>query len=110
VDSATQSTIVVAEIGSNDGAVRPGLAVSVSVHIASDGGNEWSVPSAAVVRHRDRSWVFVRTREGFQARPVQVVSEGARGVLIRATFSSGDQVAIRGILSLLATLAEVDMD
>jgi len=110
VDSATQSTIVVAEIGSNDGAVRPGLAVSVSVHIASDGGNEWSVPSAAVVRHRDRSWVFVRTKEGFQARPVQVVSEGARGVLIRATFSSGDQVAIRGILSLLATLAEVDKD
>jgi len=110
VESATQSTIVVAEIGSNDGAVRSGLAVSVSVHVASDGGNEWSVPSAAVVRHRDRSWVFVRTKDGFQARPVQVVSEGARGVLIRSAFSSGDQVAIRGILSLLATLAEVDKD
>ena len=55
VESNTQSTIVVAEINSNDGAVRPGLAVSVSVHIASDGGNEWSVPSAAVVRHRDRT-------------------------------------------------------
>lgn len=110
VDSATQSTIVVAEIGSNDGAVRPGLAVSVSVHVASDGGNQWSVPSGAVVRHRDRSWVFVRTKDGFQARPVQVLSESSRGVLIRSTFASGDQVAIRGILSLLATLAEVDKD
>lgn len=110
VESATQSTIVVAEISSNNGAVRPGLAVSVSVHVESNGGNEWSVPSAAVVRHRDRSWVFVRSKDGFQARPVQVVSEGARGVLIRATFSSNDQVAVRGMLSLLATLAEVDKD
>jgi RND family efflux transporter MFP subunit len=110
VESATQSTIVVAEIGSNNGAVRPGLAVSVSVHIESNGGNEWSVPASSVVRHRDRSWVFVRGKDGFAARPVQVVSEGAHGVLIRSTFTSNDQVAVRGILSLLATLAEVDKD
>ena len=70
VESTTQSTIVVAEISSNNGAVRPGLAVSASVHIESNGGNEWSVPASAVVRHRDRSWVFVRSKEGFQARPV----------------------------------------
>ena len=110
VESTTQSTIVVAEISSNNGAVRPGLAVSTSVHIESNGGNEWSVPASAVVRHRDRSWVFVRSKEGFQARPVQVVSEGAHGVLIRSTFITNDQVAVRGILSLLATLAEVDKD
>ena len=110
VESTTQSTIVVAEISSNNGAVRPGLAVSASVHIESNGGNEWSVPASAVVRHRDRSWVFVRSKEGFQARPVQVVSEGAHGVLIRSTFITNDQVAVRGILSLLATLAEVDKD
>ena len=110
VESTTQSTIVVAEISSNNGAVRPGLAVSASVHIESNGGNEWSVPASAVVRHRDRSWVFVRSKEGFQARPVQVVSEGAHGVLIRSTYITNDQVAVRGILSLLATLAEVDKD
>jgi cobalt-zinc-cadmium efflux system membrane fusion protein len=110
VDAATQSTIAVAEIDSNHGTVRPGLAVSVSVHIASDGGSEWAVPSAAVVRHRDRSWTFVRTKEGFKARPVQVVAENARGVSIRAAFEPGDQVAVRGILALLATLAEVDKD
>ena len=29
----------------------------------------------AVVRHRDRSWVFVRSKDGFRARPVQVIAE-----------------------------------
>ena len=110
VDAATQSTIVVAEINSNNGAVRPGLAVGVSVHVMSDGGSEWSVPPAAVVRHRDRSWTFVRSKDGFKARPVQVVAENPRGVSIRAAFEPGDQVAVRGILALLATLAEVDKD
>jgi hypothetical protein len=66
------------------------------------------LPSAAVVRHRDRSWVFVKSSEGFRARPVQVVSESARIVLIRANLAEGDQVAVRGILALLASLADAD--
>lgn len=111
VDAATQSAIAVAEIDSNNGAVRPGLSVGVTVHVASaQTGSEWTVPAAAVVRHRDRSWTFVRTKDGFNARPVQVVSENARGVSIRASFEPTDQVAVRGVLSLLATLAEVDKD
>ncbi|MGZ5803611.1 MAG: efflux RND transporter periplasmic adaptor subunit [Xanthobacteraceae bacterium] len=111
VDAATQSTIAVAEINSNNGAVRPGLSVGVTVHVTgSNAGGEWTVPPAAVVRHRDRSWTFVRSSEGFKARPVQVVAENTRGVSIRAAFEPGDQVAVRGVLSLLATLAEIDKD
>jgi cobalt-zinc-cadmium efflux system membrane fusion protein len=110
VDAPTQSTIAVAEINSNNGAVRPGLAVGVTVHVSNMNGSEWTVPSAAVVRHRDRSWTFVRSKDGFSARPVQVVAENARGVSIRADFEPTDQVVVRGVLSLLATLAEVDKD
>ncbi|HVG52434.1 MAG TPA: HlyD family efflux transporter periplasmic adaptor subunit, partial [Xanthobacteraceae bacterium] len=110
VDPNTQSTFAVAEIDSNNGAVRPGLAVTVSIHISGDGATEWSVPQAAVVRHRDRSWTFVRSKDGFQARPVQVISETPRGVSIRAHFQPNDQVAVRGIIALLATLAESDKE
>lgn len=110
VDAATQSAIAVAEISSNNGNVRPGLAVSVSVHLVSDGMNEWSVPAQAVVRHGDRSWVFIRSKEGFLARPVQVISQNARGVSVRAAFQADDQVAVRGILALLSKLAEADRE
>jgi len=111
VESTTQSAIAVAEIGSNNGSVRPGLAVSVSVHLAADGTmSEWSAPAAAVVRHGDRSWVFVRSKDGFRARPVQVISQNARGISIRAPFESDDQIAVRGILALLSRLAEADRE
>jgi multidrug efflux pump subunit AcrA (membrane-fusion protein) len=110
VDPATQSATVVAEIGSNGGSVRPGLAVDVTVHIADGEGAQWSVPAASVVRHRERSWVFLRSANGFRARPVQVVAESARAASIRGQFADTDQVAVRGILSLLSALAEADKD
>ena len=110
VDPSTQSAIAVAEVDSNDGNVRPGLAVNVLVHVGSTTGTDWAVPTTSVVRHRDRSWVFVRAADGFRARPVQVVTESARGVSVRADFAPDDQVAVRGILALLAALAEADKD
>ena len=36
------------------------------------------LPAGAVVRHRERSWVFVRTPTGFLARPVTVLPLGRR--------------------------------
>lgn len=110
VDAATQSAVAVAEIDSNNGTVRPGLAVNVTVHVAQNGSSEWSVPSTSVVRHRDRSWVFVRSKDGFRARPIQVIAEAARGVSIRGNFSPGDQIVVRGVLPLLATLADTDKE
>jgi cobalt-zinc-cadmium efflux system membrane fusion protein len=110
VDPQTQSAIAVAEIDSKGGSVRPGLAASVSIQLSQGDGPRWSVPSAAVVRHRDRAWVFVRDKDGFIARPVQVVAESPSRASIRAMLSPQDQVADRGILALLAELAAADKD
>lgn len=111
VDAATQSAIAVAEIRSDGTTVWPGLAVGVTVILGSDiTGADWSVPTASVVRHKDRNWVFVRVPEGFRAVPVQVVSESARGVWIRAEFNPDDRVATGGIIALLAELAEADQE
>jgi hypothetical protein len=63
-----------------------------------------------VVRHSDRTWIFLRNKAGFVARPVQVINEGPRGVSIRAAVTAGDQVAVNGILSLLSELADIDKE
>jgi RND family efflux transporter MFP subunit len=114
VDAPTQSATAVAEIDTNGGRVRPGLAVAVNVRVDASGdqpgADQWSVPNSSVVRHRDRTWVFVRKPDGFRARPVQVVAEAGRGVLIRGDLVQDDQVASRGMLSLLSALAEADKD
>lgn len=108
VDSQTQSAIAVAEIDSNGGAVRPGLATTVSVRLNQGPGEQWSVPAAAVIRHRDRSWVFVRNKDGFVARPVQVLAESPVRTSIRADLSADDLIADRGLIALLSELAVAD--
>ena len=111
VDPATQSAVAVAEIGTEGASVWPGLAVNATVIVGSQiADSDWSVPLQSVVRHRDRNWVFVRVPEGFRALPVQVVSESARGVWIRAQLQPGDRVATSGIIALLAGLASADQE
>ena len=111
VDPTTQSAVAVAEIGTEGASVWPGLAVNATVIIGSQiADSDWSVPLQSVVRHRDRNWVFVRVPEGFRALPVQVVSESARGVWIRAQLQPGDRVATSGIIALLAGLASADQE
>ncbi len=106
VDAATQSVAVVAEVDTNGGSVRPGLAVNVSMRVEQNGVAQWLAPSAGVVRHRDRSWIFTRGTGGFLAVPVQVVAETARGVAFRADLAPGTEIATRGLLALVAELAE----
>jgi multidrug efflux pump subunit AcrA (membrane-fusion protein) len=114
IDQSTQSTIAVAEIAAAGGRVRPGLAVSVSVRIeqpnVASAGKNWTVPSASVVRHRDQSWVFTKSTDGFRARPVQVITESARSVAVRADFQASDEVASRGVLALLSELVDADKE
>lgn len=110
VDPATQSVTVVARIDTNGGSVRPGTAVTVRVRVEQNGVAQWVVPSASVVRHRDRSWIFVRAPGGLRAMPVQVLAENARDASIRADLSPNDQVADRGVIALLAELAKVDSE
>lgn len=108
IDPATQSIGVIAQIDTNGGSVRPGLAVSVSVRLDGQTGDRWSVPIASVVRHRGRSWVFVQDRNGFRARPVEVVSENGQRASIRAPLGNSDRIATQGVLALVAELAEHD--
>lgn len=110
VDASTQSAVAVAEIGSSKGIVRPGLAVAATIRIRQNGEAQWSVPAAAVVRHRDRAWVLLKDPKGFLARPVQVVSETSRSASVRGALVAGDQVADRGVIALLSELAAADKE
>lgn len=110
VEASTQSAVAVAEVSSGSGAIRPGLAVPVTIRISQNGASQWSVPATSVVRHRDRAWVFVKDPRGFLARPVQVISETARTASVRGLLATGDEVADRGIIALLSELAAADKD
>ena len=107
VDQATQSVTATVEVGAGTDSLRPGQVVSASVALQPNGTPQWRLPAGSVVRHAGQSWVFVRTPEGFIARPVTVIAEVPSATSIRAGLAPEDRVASRGILSLLAELTEV---
>lgn len=107
VDPTTQSVAAVVEVKEGAEVLRPGQVVSASVALRPNGTPQWRVPAGSVVRHAGQSWVFLRTPEGFRARPVTVIAEGPSTTSIRAGLAPEDQIAVRGILTLLAELTEV---
>ena len=107
VDPATQAVTAVLEVDDGAEGLRPGQVVTASVALRPNGSPEWRVPAGAVVRHAGRSWVFVRTRDGFRAKPVTVISETASATSIRAGLAPDDRVVTRGILALLGELTDI---
>ncbi len=110
VDQSSQSVNVVAEVdGERQLKIRPGQAVNVILRMEQNGVPQWRVPSVSVIRHGERSWIFVREVAGFRAQPVQVISENAQSALIAAKLDSDDQVATRGVVALLSELIDASL-
>jgi RND family efflux transporter MFP subunit len=108
-DPATQSVTGVAEFSLGKKAIRPGQAVQALLRLRG-GGAQWRVPADAVVHHREKDWIFIRSADGFRAVSVTLVSETPEFASIRAPLKATDQVATRGMLTLLAELAAKDGD
>ncbi|KAF0843311.1 RND family efflux transporter MFP subunit [Methylovorus glucosotrophus] len=56
----------------------------------------FSVPRPAIARHDGKTYVFVKTAQGFRAMPVEVVSEQFEEVVINGDFTGKEQVAVSG--------------
>ena len=107
VDQTTQSVVATVQVDTGTDSLRPGQVVNASVALQPNGTPQWRLPAGSVVRHAGQSWVFIRTGEGFIARPVTVIAEVPSATSVRAKLAPEDRVASRGILTLLAELTEV---
>lgn len=106
VDPATQTLRVRAEISPPPAAsgrrLRPGQLIEVG--LAPRGTGLLTVDSAAVLRHRGRSVVFIETAPGaYRLQPVTV--QGGQGARLAVTgLAPGSLVVVRGTAALLALL------
>jgi membrane fusion protein, heavy metal efflux system len=108
VDTATQSVTAVAEFRPGRNLLRPGQAVQAILRVKGGGSSQWRVPADAVVSHRNHNWVFLRVPGGFRAVPVTLVSETPQFASVQGALAAGQRVATRGLLTLLAELAEIE--
>lgn len=86
--------------GSASSALRPGLWVKARRSQQTD--NAWQVPAAAVSHHDGKTWVFVRTTEGFRAVEVQPLSQDAGRATIAGALDAKAPVAVSGVAALKA--------
>jgi multidrug efflux pump subunit AcrA (membrane-fusion protein) len=91
LDPQVRTSRVIVELPNPDSALVPGMIASAA--ISFDGGERLSIPSSAVIRTGDRTYVFAETAPG-EVRPalVEVGMEGGGRSEILRGLSEGDRV------------------
>ena len=101
VDPASQTMEILAAVVSGANALRPGEAVKVIAPTPNFDG-AWDIPIAALARDGTRAVVFVRTAQGFDARPVQILASAGQTARVRGKLSAGERIATAGVVALKA--------
>ncbi|HQT51006.1 MAG: efflux transporter periplasmic adaptor subunit [Acidovorax sp. 28-64-14] len=99
VASGSQMVVMRALVQGKAGQVRPGELLTVELPAAATVG-AWDLPLSAVAHEGDQAYVFVRTPEGFEARPVKVSASSGQRVRIQGPVKAGEAVAVSGIVAL----------
>lgn len=99
VSSSSQTVVLRAAVEGKAGRMRPGEFVTVELPVAATPGS-WDVPLSAVAHDGDQAYLFVRTSDGFEGRPVEVVVSAGQRVRVQGVVDAGEQIAISGVVAL----------
>lgn len=99
VSSDSQTVVLRAAVEGKTGQIRPGELVTIELPVAAAQGS-WDVPLSAVAHDGNQAYVFVRTSDGFEARPVKVVVSTGQRVRVQGALKAGDQIAVSGVVAL----------
>jgi len=75
----------------------PGTVLSAKLPVI---GGAWLLPQAAITRQGAQAYIFVRSKEGFDARPVTVSATSGQLVRVKGPLKAGEQVAVSNIIAL----------
>lgn len=99
VASGSQMVVMRALVQGKAGQLRPGELLTVELPVATTAG-AWDLPLSSVAHDGDQAYVFVRTPDGFEARPVKVSASSGQRVRIQGPVKAGEDVAVSGVVAL----------
>lgn len=92
-------------VANPDGWLKPDMAADVRIEVGSQ--STLAVPSTALVKDKEDTFVFVRTGpESFERRPVDVGDPVGGLVPVRSGVKVGDEVVVKGGFSLKSELSK----
>ena len=104
LDEATRLVQVIARLDNAQSLWRPGEPVTVAIQTGGD-ANTISVPENAIQSVENRTVVFLRTANGFQATPVAIQSRGG-GMVVITGIAADARIAGEGSFTLKAELGK----
>ncbi|MHB0962523.1 MAG: efflux RND transporter periplasmic adaptor subunit [Gemmatimonadaceae bacterium] len=99
VASSSQTVVLRAAVERGTARLRPGEFVTVAMPIGG-AKDAWDVPLSAVAHEGRQAYVFVRTADGFDARPVMVAASAGQRVRVQGSLKAGEQIAVSGVVTL----------
>lgn len=99
ISPGTQSAVVRANVEGKADGLRPGELVAVELP-ATAGEQGFDIPIAAVAHDGQRTFVFVRTPAGFDARQVSVSASVGQRARVQGPLKAGEHIAVNGIVAL----------
>ncbi len=99
VASGSQMVVMRALVQGNAGQVRPGELLTAELPVAASAG-AWGLPLSSVAHDGNQAYVFVRTPDGFEARPVKVSASSGQRIHAQGPLKAGEEVAVSGVVAL----------
>lgn len=110
IDSGTGAVRAIAVVQDPQGELRIGLPVTARISVSGNGALVPAVPVAALHEIEGKTSVFVRTKTGFVARPVEAGPPGGSTVPILSGLKQGEQVAADNSFTLKAELGKSEAE
>ena len=101
VNYENQTVLVRAEIESGLDLIRPGQTVNTQIS-QSSANAIFKVPNSALAQYLGVSYVFLRTKTGFMAQPVQILGREESKSIITGDIQENSEIALRGAVALKA--------
>jgi cobalt-zinc-cadmium efflux system membrane fusion protein len=101
---SNQSVLLRGVITQGADSLRPYQFVEVSIVTTAGNTAQWEVPNTAIARVDGKTLIFVAYVKGFHALSVELKNEGAQNSVISGDLKGDEQIAVRGVSSLKASL------
>ncbi|MFZ2171670.1 MAG: efflux RND transporter periplasmic adaptor subunit [Methylococcaceae bacterium] len=101
VNPENQTLLARAIIKGKQSAVRAGQTINTQI-IQSIENAAFKVPNAAIAQNEGKSFIFIRTQDGFKVSPVTILGKQREESIISGELTGNEDIAIKGAVALKA--------
>jgi len=102
VNPENQTVLARAIIAGKQPSIRPGQRINIQIMQAT-AAPAFKVPNAAIAQNEGKSYLFIRTPNGFRVMPITIIGKQNAESVIGGELSGNEDIATKGAVALKAT-------